>query len=80
MVVGPFTPTAGDKTAPPPPRCTVTDGFLTLSAAGGTNTKIDYVDIDRITVGTPPPTDTTNPKVELLTAPAQGPRPTSPAR
>ena len=70
VVVGPFTPTASDKFRTATAQVTVTDGFLTLSAAGGTNTKIDYVDIDRITVGTPPPADTTNPKVELL---ASGP-------
>ena len=35
---------------------TVTDGFLTIDADGGTNTKIDYIDVERVQPGanTPP--------------------------
>ena len=68
VVVPPFTPTTGDKFRTSTARVDVTDGFLTLSNPGGTNTKIDYVDIDRITTSGPAPTDTWNPKVELTTS------------
>jgi len=67
VVVPPFTPTSGDKFRTATARVDVSDGFLTLSAAGGTNTKIDYVDVDTITSTGTPPADTTNPNVELTT-------------
>ena len=55
VVIPPFTPTAANKFRTETARVDVTDGFLTLSATGGTNTKIDYVDIDRITTSGPAP-------------------------
>ena len=67
VVIPPFTPTAGDKFRTATARVDVTDGFLTLSAPTASNTKIDYVDIDRITPSGPAPADTWNPKVELST-------------
>jgi hypothetical protein len=65
-VVGPFSPTNLDRFRTATLRVKVTDGFLTLSAAGGTNTKIDYVTIDHLTATGA--ADTWNPKVELTTA------------
>ncbi|MBV9950734.1 MAG: Ig-like domain-containing protein [Acidimicrobiia bacterium] len=65
-VVGPFTPTSADRFRTATVRVKVTDGFLTLSATGGTNTKIDYVTVDHLTASGA--TDTWNPKVELTTA------------
>ncbi|HEY7273424.1 MAG TPA: Ig-like domain-containing protein, partial [Actinoplanes sp.] len=43
--VAAFVPTAGTKFATATRTVRVTDGRLTLSPAGGTNTKVDYVDI-----------------------------------
>ena len=67
VVIPPFTPTSNDKFRTATVRVDVSDGFLTLSAAGGTNTKIDYVDVDTVTSTGTPPADTTNPNVELTT-------------
>jgi glucose/arabinose dehydrogenase len=67
VVIPPFTPTSTDKFRTATAHVDVSDGFLTLSAAGGTNTKIDYVDIDTITTSGTPPADTRNPNVELTT-------------
>jgi leader peptidase (prepilin peptidase)/N-methyltransferase len=50
----------------PSVRVKVTDGFLTLSATGGTNTKIDYVSVDHLTATGA--ADTWNPRVELTAA------------
>jgi N-acetylneuraminic acid mutarotase len=47
-LIGGFTPTASTPFATGRARVRVSDGKLTLSAAGGTNTRINYVDIDRI--------------------------------
>jgi hypothetical protein len=56
-----FTPTASAKFATATRTVTVTDGRVTLSPAGGTNTKVDYVDIAGI-----PGADTT-PRVRTST-------------
>jgi len=51
-VVEGFTPTSAQRTHVGTATVTVTDGRLTLDAAGGTNTKIGYVTVDG--VATPP--------------------------
>ena len=49
-----FVPTSTTKFRTATTRVTVTDGRLTLSPAGGTNTKIDSVTIKRVDTTTPP--------------------------
>jgi RHS repeat-associated protein len=50
-----LTPTANEKHKVGTSQVTVVDGRLTLDSAGGTNTKIDYVDIVGVSAPTPPP-------------------------
>ena len=45
VAVNNFVPTASDKFRTATVRASVSDGFLTLDAAGGTNTKINFVEI-----------------------------------
>ncbi len=57
-------PTSAARFATATARVTVTDGFLTLSPEGGTNTKLDFVDIAAVvTTPTPPTTPAPNSKL-----------------
>ncbi len=53
--VAAFVPAAGARHATATRTVRVTDGRLTLSPAGGTNTKLHYVDIARVTEAEPSP-------------------------
>jgi hypothetical protein len=62
QAIAPFTPTASNKFAVGVVNVNVTDGKLTVRSTGGTNTKIDYIDIvqqdpTRPSVSTVTPTD-----------------------
>jgi hypothetical protein len=48
LAIDDFTPKSTQKFKAETVRVTVTDGRLTLDASGGTNTKINYVDIDAV--------------------------------
>ena len=64
-----FVPTAATKFASATRTVSVTDGRLTIEATGGTNTKLDYVDI---VTATPSPPDTTPPAAPTGLAAAAG--------
>ena len=57
LALGPFVPSSGSQFASATKTVTIADGRLTIDARGGTNTKIDYVDITPATSAdtTPPP-------------------------
>ena len=55
VATGPFQPTATSRFASATKTVTVTDGLLTIDARGGTNTKIDYVDVAMVSGDTTPP-------------------------
>jgi len=57
LALGPFTPTSANRFASATKRVAVNDGRLTLDAKGGTNTKINYVEIAQSTM----PADTVAP-------------------
>ncbi len=59
--VAAFVPTAGGKHRTATRTVTVGDGRLTLSPAGGTNTKLNYVDIASVADGTTPAVRTSTP-------------------
>ncbi|WP_199512942.1 Ig-like domain-containing protein [Nucisporomicrobium flavum] len=59
--VAAFAPTASVKHATVTRTVTVTDGRLTLSAAGGTNTKLDYADIASVAGAAAPAVRTSTP-------------------
>ncbi|HUR18796.1 MAG TPA: Ig-like domain-containing protein [Acidimicrobiales bacterium] len=61
VAVDNFVPTSSNPFRSNTVRVNVADGRLTLDAAGGTNTKIDYVDIDRVDTSA----DTTAPQVGI---------------
>ena len=60
VVVDQQRPASAARFATATARVTVTDGFLTLSPSGGTNTKLDFVDIAKVET-TPPPNPTPAP-------------------
>ena len=67
-VVAPFTPTTAVPSRTGTATVQVTDGRLTLDAVGGTNTKLQYVDVDRVETGA----DTTAPVVTAVVTGLQG--------
>ena len=64
-VIGSYTPTAAVPNKVFTATVTVADGNLTLDQTGGSNTKINFVDIDTAN-GNPPPADITPPSVTVV--------------
>jgi hypothetical protein len=61
-----FAPTSSQLWSTVTKRVTVSDGFLTLDPTGGTNTKLDFVDIIPVTSGTAPKLDVSAPRDGIL--------------